>query len=149
MAEVMKRHQVIPSVDVSTVEMLEAAVQLHREKIFQDPLCLGFILGEPDTAEAAEQKLRAFIAAAPAGALWWTAKGGAYLSATSVLAIRMGGHVRTGLEDVSPARDGKPISNAALVAAAAQLCADQGRELATPEEARALFAAAPMATPTA
>ncbi len=142
MAAVMAQHNVVPSVDGSTVAMIEAAARLYSEKVLPDPLCLGFILGDPATREGAEEMLRAFAAAAPAGSLWWSAKGGIHFHATSALAIRMGGHVRTGLEDVAPARSGDPVSNENLVAAAAKLCADLGRELATPAEARALLSVA-------
>ncbi len=148
MAAVMAQHGVIPSVDGSTLAMIQTAVQLHGAKVLADPLCLGFILGEPATREEAEARLRAFAAAVPAQALWWSAKGGAHHAATSALAIRMGGHARTGLEDVAPARDGKPVSNAELVAATARLCADLGRELATPAEARAQLAAAARPAPS-
>jgi 3-keto-5-aminohexanoate cleavage enzyme len=148
MAAVMAQHGVIPSVDGSTLAMIQTAVQLHGEKVLADPLCLGFILGEPATREEAEARLRAFAAAVPAQALWWSAKGGAHHDATSALAIRMGGHARTGLEDVAPARDGKPLSNAELVAATARLCANLGRELATPAEARAQLAAAARPAPS-
>ena len=52
----------------------------------------------------------------------------------------MGGHCRTGLEDnVRWDRDRLADSNAELVSRVAALCADYGRSVATPAEARAML----------
>jgi 3-keto-5-aminohexanoate cleavage enzyme len=57
----------------------------------------------------------------------------------------MGGHVRTGLEDNPHLdhRDQTPATNAGLVRRAVEQAAAVGREVATPEQARALLGLAP------
>ena len=54
--------------------------------------------------------------------------------------LELGGHCRTGLEDnVRLDRETLAPSNAALVRQVAGLCAEAGRRVATPQEARALL----------
>lgn len=142
MAAAMNLRQVVPSVDGSSVAMFEAVRELHRSGVFADPLCLGFILGEPDTREAAEDRLRSFAAAAPAGALWWCAKGGAFSAEVAALAVGMGGHLRAGLEDVVPGEGRPAVSNVELVRRVAGITRSLGRETATAAEVRAMFRAA-------
>ena len=60
--------------------------------------------------------------------------------------IAAGGHVRTGLEDnVRISRDTLAPSNAALVRRAVDLCAQHGRPVATPAQARSMLGLRPAA----
>ena len=142
MAAAMKLRGVVPSVDGSTVGMFEAVGAMHRDGVFSDPLCLGFILGEPATREDAEARLRSFAATAPAGALWWCAKGGAFAAEVAAVAVGMGGHLRAGLEDVVPVPGAPAVGNVELVKRTAAIARAQGRETATAAEVRAMFRAA-------
>ena len=59
----------------------------------------------------------------------------------NALAVTMGGHVRTGLEDnlhMDSARQ-EPATNLTLVSRVARLAAAVGRRIATPAEARRLI----------
>ena len=56
----------------------------------------------------------------------------------NLLAIAMGGHVRTGIGDL-PLWNGEPLSNARMVEKFARIARDMGREVATAEEARAIL----------
>ena len=56
----------------------------------------------------------------------------------NLLAIAMGGHVRTGIGDL-PRWDGKALPNAEMVDRFARIARDMGREVATAEEARAML----------
>lgn len=80
----------------------------------------------------------------PAGASWSVAGIGATQLPPSALAIVLGGHVRTGLEDSIYFREGElAVSNAQRVARIAELARTLGREPATPAEARGLLGLAP------
>ena len=64
------------------------------------------------------------------------------------LALALGGHVRTGLEDVVYSAPGEHAgSNAELVARAASLCEAIGRPVASAAQARELLGLAAGATP--
>ena len=54
-------------------------------------------------------------------------------------AVLMGGHVRVGLEDNLYYRKGELASNKMLVERVARLSRELGREVATPDQARALL----------
>lgn len=56
----------------------------------------------------------------------------------NVLAVAMGGHVRTGIGDL-PRWDGKALTNAQMVAAFVEVARIAGREIATPAEARQIL----------
>jgi 3-keto-5-aminohexanoate cleavage enzyme len=56
----------------------------------------------------------------------------------NLLAIAMGGHVRTGLGDL-PLWNGEPLTNAQMVEKFARIARDMGREVATAEEAREIL----------
>jgi 3-keto-5-aminohexanoate cleavage enzyme len=52
----------------------------------------------------------------------------------------MGGHIRTGMEDVAyTARGEFAVSNAQLVSRSVELCAAVGRPVATPAQAREIL----------
>ena len=58
--------------------------------------------------------------------------------------LELGGHCRTGLEDnVRLDRDTLAPSNAALVQRVVEFCAEYGRPVATPEQARHMLGLAP------
>lgn len=86
------------------------------------------------------------VRAVPVNALWQVAvfcgtKGYATTEDQIALvthAIAMGGHVRVGMEDNPYIRDGVPAkSNAELVERVVRIAREVGREIATPDEARA------------
>lgn len=56
----------------------------------------------------------------------------------NVLAVAMGGHIRTGLGD-KPEWDGEQLTNAEMVRRMAAVAKAVGREIATPDEARAML----------
>src|SRR5438876_735103 len=62
---------------------------------------------------------------------------------TSTMAIVLGGHVRVGLEDNLYLKKGVLARNEELVARARHLADDLQREVATPDEARAIMGLAP------
>ncbi len=81
------------------------------------PLYANLMLGFPNSAPADARSLVALIDALPAGTTWAAAGLGAFQAPVNALAIAMGGHVRTGLED-NPwldAAGGRPATNAGLV----------------------------------
>ncbi len=66
----------------------------------------------------------------------------------NLLAIGMGGHVRTGLGDL-PAWGGEPLSNAQMVEKFARMARDMGRAVATADEARVILGIRPSASASA
>jgi uncharacterized protein (DUF849 family) len=121
--------------------MAQFARRLLAHGRIEAPLYANLMLGFPNSAPADARSLVALIEALPAGTIWAAAGLGAFQAPAAALAIAMGGHVRTGLED-NPWLDAAgtlPATNVALVARAAALAAAIGRRLATPEETRSML----------
>ena len=73
-------------------------------------------------------------------ALWCVAGHGGHDLQMSVLAVAMGGHARAGFEDNAYYRPGDPAdSNAQLIERLVRIAHEIGREIATPDEARAML----------
>jgi 3-keto-5-aminohexanoate cleavage enzyme len=80
----------------------------------------------------------------PDDALWSICALGRYQLPLNVIALLMGGHVRTGLEDNVYYRKGVLAdSNAQLVARVVRIADEINRPVATPAEARALLGIQP------
>jgi 3-keto-5-aminohexanoate cleavage enzyme len=93
------------------------------------------IMGHPAT----EAGLRAYLDNMPGQAMEWSALcGGQEVFSLLPMILREGGHVSAGLGDVPYASLGQP-SNADIVRAIAARAREAGREIATPEEARAML----------
>ncbi|MBM3595324.1 MAG: 3-keto-5-aminohexanoate cleavage protein, partial [Alphaproteobacteria bacterium] len=93
------------------------------------------IMGHPAT----QAGLRAYLDNMPAEAMEWSALcGGQEIFDLLPMIVREGGHVSTGLGDCPYTSLGQP-TNADIVRAITARACDMGREIATPEEARAML----------
>lgn len=145
MATLMKQHRVRPELDASSLPMLDGAQALYRDQLVETPLCFGFVMGDVKEMSEGAARLLSFQTKVPAESHWWAMKGGRHALDVAALAISMGGHVRTGFEDtLHDLRTGElAASNEHLVSALADLSRRQGREPATPRDARALLSIQP------
>ena len=99
-------------------------------------LVLGVIGGAPPTVDAVTM----FQRMVPDGVMWMVTAVGRHNFPIMAVTIALGGHVRTGLEDVVYTAPGEYApSNAALVERAVSLCHAIGRPVATPDEAREIL----------
>lgn len=80
------------------------------------------------------------VAQLPAGSTWTVAGIGRSELPLAVMAIVLGGHVRVGFEDnVYYGKGELATSNAQLVERIVRIAKEIGREVATPDEARAIL----------
>jgi len=116
---------------------LEIARRLIAEGDFGDrpflQICLGTAYGGAPATPAA---LAAMLERIPQGAVWAAFAAGEDNAWVVREAISRGGHIRAGLEDTLFFADGRPATNAALLADAAGIVAASGNRLASPDEAR-------------
>ena len=130
---------IIPELDVFEIGQMENAFALVRKGVLRTPLNFLFVLGSGGIS-ADPANLLHFVRSLPSGTHWTGLGAGRYNFAIASLAINLGGHVRTGLEDTTYIRKGiKAKSNAQLVEQLANLCEIYGRPLATPQQARELL----------
>jgi len=97
------------------------------------------VLGVPGSLSGSARNLFFLVESLPQNCTWTVTAIGKAHRQLSALALVLGGHVRTGLEDLNELEAGKPVSNLELVQRVAALAKAYNREIATPAEARQIL----------
>jgi 3-keto-5-aminohexanoate cleavage enzyme len=136
----MKAAGVRPELECLEPGWVYTAKRLWEAGLVEDPPFLQIMLGVGDGAPPRVDTLVHMASLIPTAAVWAaTAIGEAHFKIMAA-ALALGGHVRTGLEDVVRLEDGSfAESNGQLVSRAARLCEAVGRPVATPAEAREIL----------
>jgi 3-keto-5-aminohexanoate cleavage enzyme len=139
LAQKMKQKGVKPEVEVFDLSALEYAKYLVRKAVLKVPLHINLVLGVPGSAGGSARNLFFLIESLPKDCTWSVTSIGWSHRQLSALGLVLGGHVRTGLEDLNELEKGVPVSNLQLVQRVAALASAYGREVATPAEAREIL----------
>jgi uncharacterized protein (DUF849 family) len=147
LATTMRDSGIKPEIEVFDLAMLYNTVDLVAEGLLLPPPHVQFVFGvkhalpaHRDILEFEVAKLKELLP----GATWTAAGIGRHQLEVNHWALEMGGHCRTGLEDnVRWDKTRLADSNAALVKRVASLCAEYGRPVATPAQARELLGLRP------
>jgi uncharacterized protein (DUF849 family) len=134
-----------PELEVFEPGMANMAQRLLDKGLIQPPLYANLLLGSLGTIPAAARDLAYLVSLLPEGTIWAAAGIGRYQLKVNAMAVAMGGHVRTGLED-NPYYDWRtraPASNEQLVSRVRRLARTLQRDLATPDEVREMLGLAP------
>jgi 3-keto-5-aminohexanoate cleavage enzyme len=124
-------------IEVYDVSHIANALLLVDEGALTPPLHFSIVLGIGGGAPATPENLIHLVQQLPEGSTWQVVAVGRYHVPTIMMALAMGGNVRTGLEDTVYYRKGELVeSNAQLVERIIRLAHEVGREPATVEEAR-------------
>ena len=140
LATKMLEYDIKPEIEVFDLAMLYRAADLVAQGLLKSPLHVQFVLGVknalPAHRDILEFELEKLSELLP-DATWVAAGIGKSQLEVNRWCLELGGHMRTGLED-NIRLDGNTLapSNAALVARAADLCAEYGRHPASASEAR-------------
>ncbi|HPB18244.1 MAG TPA: 3-keto-5-aminohexanoate cleavage protein [Candidatus Cloacimonas sp.] len=145
LAEAFKTYDVVPEIEVYESGMIDAVVKLIKKGVItHSPLHIQFVLGVPGGMSGKPKNLMYMIEHLREeipSATWAVAGIGKWHIPTSLIALVTGGHIRCGFEDNIFYHKGIVAqSNAQLVARLARIAQEIGRPLATPEQARAIFA---------
>lgn len=143
LAKVYRETGVKPEIEVFETGMIANALFLQKKGYIAAPLHFAFVLGAPGSMPATVKNLQFLSESVPAGSTWAVAGIGKAEIPLATAAIVMGGHVRVGLEDNLRMPDGTAASNPLLVEKIVRLAREVGREIATPEEARAILSLDP------
>ena len=143
-ARAMLENGVRPELEVYDAGMLNNVTILREQGWLADPLWINFVMGIPGQVTTPTPKNLFHLVETlrvPPNALWLvSAIGGRAHWAMAAMAIAMGGHVRTGLEDnVYLERGVLAGGNAPMVEKMIRLAREIGREVATPNEAREML----------
>jgi 3-keto-5-aminohexanoate cleavage enzyme len=134
----LRERGLVPECEVYDAGMLDTLRWLLEKGHLAEPYQVQFVLGVPGGMAASERNLRFLVEGLPERVHWSVAGVGRHELPMAELALRMGGHVRVGLEDNLHVSKGVLARGSdELVEKAAALAAAAGRPLATPAQARA------------
>lgn len=143
LAAEMNEHLVAPEIEIFDTGMIETARELIDRDLLHPPHWFQFVLGIRGGAPATARELTHMVDSLPANSLWSVCAIGRHQLPMNMMAMAMGGHVRTGLEDnIYYAYRELATSNAQLVERLSRLAKEMGRDIATPDEARELIGVA-------
>lgn len=144
LAAYFKEVGVAPEVEVYESGMIDYIARLKKKKIIEhDPLHIQFVLGVPGGMSGKPKNLlymAEHLKEEIPSATWGVAGIGRWQLPCGVMALVMGGHIRTGFEDnVYYHKNVLAESNSRLVARIARIAEEYGRPVATPQQARKIL----------
>ncbi len=139
-AKVLKECGVKPEIECYDVGMINNAVLLKDAGDLEDPLYFDFVLGVIGQIPATVENVTHMYHSIPQGSPWSACAVGLAEWPVITTAILLGGNVRVGFEDNIYLSRGMPAkSNAEMVEKAVRIARELDREIASPEEARAML----------
>ena len=139
----MRTYEITPEVEAFDLSHILQAIAMHKAGALYGKLYVQFVMGVKNAMPADREVFDFYVqtmrARAPE-AEWCTAGIGANQLVVNEWAIAAGGHTRAGLEDnVRLDKDRLAPSNAALIARAAEICAQYERPVATIAQTREIL----------
>ena len=138
--ERMTTLSILPEFEIFEPGMIATAARVYEDAGSDHHRHFDFVLGVPGAMPAWNDSVEFLSRHVPPGSTWSaTGIGKAHIPVTEA-AIALGGHVRTGFEDVRYIAPGElASSNAQLIRRVAEMAAAAGRRVATTTEARQLL----------
>ena len=139
-ADTLKKHTVVPELEIYDTAMINNALVLRSLDALGEPLHFQFVLGVLGGLQATAENLVFLKNSIPPNATWSLIAAGLNIYTLGAVAIALGGHVRTGLEDGVHIEKGVLANDSAqMVAKIARISKEMGRDVATPREARRIL----------
>jgi 3-keto-5-aminohexanoate cleavage enzyme len=136
----LRERRLVPECEVYDAGMLDTLRWLLDQGHLAAPYHVQFVLGVPGGMTGSERNLRFLVEGLPEPAHWSVAGIGRFELPMAEVALRMGGHVRVGLEDNLFVSKGVLAKGSdELVALAVELARKAGRVPATPAQARRIL----------
>jgi 3-keto-5-aminohexanoate cleavage enzyme len=141
LAITMVDRDILPELEIFEAGFINTAMYLVRKGCLKQPLHFNLILGSLGSIPAEMRDLVYLVDSLPHGSTWSATGIGRFQTQINVAAIIMGGHVRVGIEDSIyydyPKK--KLATNEDLVKRIVRIADELGRDIASPEEARAIL----------
>jgi 3-keto-5-aminohexanoate cleavage enzyme len=140
MAVEMGGRGILPELECFDAGMVDTGRRLVERTLVATPPLFQIVLGVEGGAPARVDTLVHLVSLLPPGTNWAGFAIGAHHFPMMGAVLAMGGHIRTGLEDVTRTSRGVwADSNAQLVQRAVRMCEVVGRPVATVQQARELL----------
>ena len=138
--ETMIRLGIKPEVEVFDKGMIDMAIRMNKQGYIKSPMHFNFVMGVNGGISAEPRDVVFMAESIPSGSSFTVSGIGRSAFSMAALSIMMGGHVRVGFEDnVYLSKGVLAKSNGELVEKVVRLAKELGREVATPQEARAIL----------
>jgi 3-keto-5-aminohexanoate cleavage enzyme len=139
LAEEMACREIVPEYECFDIGMAVTAARLTASA-WGGKGMMHMVLGVLGGAPPSVETISLFAGLVPGGIPWMVTAIGRHNFPMMAVTLALGGHIRTGLEDVVYVASGEfAESNAQLVTRAKSLCEAVGRPVATPAQARELL----------
>lgn len=139
--DVMAQARTIPEFECFDTGIVRCVGMYQKNGMFTGTAQLNFVMGVASGMPADAELLPILTRLAPADSRWQvTAIGRAEIWPLHRRTAELGGHLRTGLEDSFYLSNGDKVSsNGQLIEEMAKTAREAGREIASPQEARAVL----------
>ncbi|MBI9013423.1 MAG: 3-keto-5-aminohexanoate cleavage protein [Clostridiales bacterium] len=138
LATKMIQNHIKPEIEIFDSAMIRNAEYLVKKGILKPDLHFNLVMNVPGSIAGTPKNLMFLIESLPKNATFSVSGIGKSQIQMLTMSILMGGHVRTGLEDVLH-QDGTYASNASLVKQVVTIAHALKRDIATPDEARRIL----------
>lgn len=135
----MKKNNIKPEIEIFDTAMLSNAIYYAKKGILNEPLHFNLVMNVKGSMLGTPRNLMFLVDNLPKGSTWTVSGIGRSQVQMITMAIAMGGHVRTGIEDTIEYVKGVPATNKMLVQRVVNIAKAVGRPIATPDEARKLL----------
>jgi len=135
----MKKYNTKPEIEVFDTAMLWSAIRLLDAGKIDAPLHINFVMGMPGSQPATPKALLYLYDHLPENCTWSVTIIGKDHVKLSLIALALGGNVRVGLEDNVYYSKGVLATNIDLFKRMKNIALAAGKQLATPDEARAIL----------
>lgn len=141
LSTLMKDRCILPEIEIFEAGFINTSMYLARNGYFKTPLHYNLLLGSLGSIPADIRDLVYLVDSLPIGSTWSATGIGRFQTQINIAAILMGGHVRVGIEDsIYYNYPKKELStNEKLVKRIVRIADEVGREIASPDEARAIL----------
>jgi 3-keto-5-aminohexanoate cleavage enzyme len=139
LAKKMLDNNLKPEIEVFDTAMLFQALFYLKKGILKGPLHFNFVLDVKGSMPATPKNLMFLVDNLPKDATWNISGIGNSQVQMITMAIAMGGHVRTGLEDVLKYDSKTLATNEMLIKRVVNIANAVGREIATVDESRKIL----------
>lgn len=139
LAEKMYANNIKPELEAFDLGMIDNAKLLLKEGVLKAPLHFDLVMNVRGSAAGTPKNLLHMVECLPEGSTFTVSGIGPSQVPMITMAILLGGHVRTGLEDSLLYAKGVSATNTMLVERVVRIAKELGREIATPEEARVIL----------
>lgn len=139
LAKKMYDNNLKPEIEVFDTAMLFNAKYLQKKGVLKEPMHFNLVMNVPGSMPGTPKNLMFLVNNLPKNSTWTISGIGKSQVQMITLAIVLGGHVRTGLEDLIYYEKGVLATNEMLVKRVVNIAHSVGREIATVNEAKEIL----------